>query len=323
MIAPFLFLFATGCQTCHPKEARTQPETPMAQTLTPAPKSAYLQKSPDLSFTAGAVSYRIRNASGVATYTASVQGASISEPLIWAFGSGYTGQTYLFQHGGAFYETAVSYFPEIQGLDWTPGHTSRTHRTAEEALGRKLDATEARRCIGCHATSATWTAANQVTVDAGVSCERCHRNASAHATAIAKGDRRSAPMAKLGSLGPEDLSEVCSGCHPSWAEIATNGPHGVPNVRHQFYRLASSRCYSSDDKRISCTACHDAHSHTARTAASYDAKCLSCHATGKSCPTAKSDCITCHMPKTEIPGMHYQYTDHRIRVVRAGDQYPD
>jgi hypothetical protein len=29
------------------------------------------------------------------------------------------------------------------------------------------------------------------------------------------------------------------------------------------------------------------------------------------------------MPKTEIPGMHYRYTDHRIRVVHPGDPYPD
>src|SRR5579871_353114 len=157
MIAPVLFLFAAGCQSCHPNEARTQPDTPMAQTLQAAGKSTFLQKSTELKFSAGDVSYRIHREAGGAIYTVTVQGTSVSEPLIWAFGSGYTGQTYVFQHDGSFYEAAVSYFPSIQGLDWTPGHAARLHRTVEEALGRKLDAVEGRRCIGCHSTSATWS----------------------------------------------------------------------------------------------------------------------------------------------------------------------
>jgi hypothetical protein len=28
------------------------------------------------------------------------------------------------------------------------------------------------------------------------------------------------------------------------------------------------------------------------------------------------------MPKTEIPGIHFAFTDHWIRVVRAGEPYP-
>jgi hypothetical protein len=29
------------------------------------------------------------------------------------------------------------------------------------------------------------------------------------------------------------------------------------------------------------------------------------------------------MPKFEVPDMHYKYTDHRIRVVKAGEAFPD
>jgi hypothetical protein len=29
------------------------------------------------------------------------------------------------------------------------------------------------------------------------------------------------------------------------------------------------------------------------------------------------------MPKIEIPGSHFQFTDHRIRVVKAGEPFPN
>jgi hypothetical protein len=29
------------------------------------------------------------------------------------------------------------------------------------------------------------------------------------------------------------------------------------------------------------------------------------------------------MPKVEIPGLPYQFTDHEIRIVRKGEAYPD
>jgi len=29
------------------------------------------------------------------------------------------------------------------------------------------------------------------------------------------------------------------------------------------------------------------------------------------------------MPQYELPGGHFKFTDHQIRVVRAGEPYPD
>jgi hypothetical protein len=29
------------------------------------------------------------------------------------------------------------------------------------------------------------------------------------------------------------------------------------------------------------------------------------------------------MPKYEVPDMHYKYTDHRIRIVKAGEAFPE
>jgi formate-dependent nitrite reductase cytochrome c552 subunit len=33
-------------------------------------------------------------------------------------------------------------------------------------------------------------------------------------------------------------------------------------------------------------------------------------------------CVTCHMPKIEIPGMHARFTDHWIRTVKSGETIP-
>jgi hypothetical protein len=34
------------------------------------------------------------------------------------------------------------------------------------------------------------------------------------------------------------------------------------------------------------------------------------------------DCITCHMPRYELPDGHIKFFDHNIRVVRPGAPYP-
>jgi len=40
------------------------------------------------------------------------------------------------------------------------------------------------------------------------------------------------------------------------------------------------------------------------------------------CPIAKRSCVTCHMPKYSLPGAHFKFTDHRIRVVQPKEPYP-
>jgi hypothetical protein len=29
------------------------------------------------------------------------------------------------------------------------------------------------------------------------------------------------------------------------------------------------------------------------------------------------------MPKVDLPGAHHQFTDHQIRIVRAGESFPN
>ena len=55
-------------------------------------------------------------------------------------------------------------------------------------------------------------------------------------------------------------------------------------------------------------------------------KCQACHGGGKAgakaCPVSKSKCVSCHMPKIELPGAHYKFSDHRIRIVKPNEPYP-
>jgi formate-dependent nitrite reductase cytochrome c552 subunit len=110
---------------------------------------------------------------------------------------------------------------------------------------------------------------------------------------------------------------------------------GIINVRFQPYRLFRSECYSGD-ARISCVACHDPHQNPRQDAAFYDARCLACHATKGSgapaqatksaaapCPMGAKECVTCHMPKVSIPGSHFDFTDHWIRIVKPGAPFPN
>ena len=184
---------------------------------------------------------------------------------------------------------------------------------------------EARRCFGCHSSGAAGSAAFVLeSLTPGVQCSQCHIGAAQHAADASRG--ASAPMPKLAAREAEELANLCTRCHPSWADIAANGPRGVANVRYPFYRLTNSRCYDTADTRITCAACHDAHGRLAKESASYDSKCQQYH----SSDTWASEFLLCRRgiaspaicPRLSCP-VAPQITDHRMRIVRAGDKYPN
>lgn len=327
-----------ACAACHAAEAASQPHTLMAKALRRPEDSEVLQQYPRLTFRKGRYTYEIRREGNGGAYSVSDGQRTIVVPILAAvgYGLGAVAQTYVFEYQGFFFESEVSYFNSIRGLDITPGHQNTTPAFLEGALGIRLSWHDQWLCFGCHSTAAVTQ--NQFQLDKmipGVSCEGCHGPGSDHIAAVKSGQAQNLRIFNPASLHPGDLNDFCGSCHRTALAEKLLGTRGVQNVRFQAYRLARSRCYAPDDRRISCTACHNPHQPLVRQAAFYDSKCLACHASkqgqhavragtrASTCPVAKQDCATCHMPKIEIPGTHFKFSDHWIRVAKAGSPYPE
>jgi hypothetical protein len=315
------------CAQCHRDQAARYRSTGMAQALEPVPQSDILKQHTDLTFQEGAFKSRIARDGERTLLTVTNGGETLMVPLLWAFGQGQAGQTYVFERDGAFYESRVSFYNALGGLDLTMGAGNSKPMSLADAAGRLMVTGEARECFGCHSTGAVSDARlHMETMTPGVGCESCHGPAEKHVAAVRTGNLAAAKMPKLGSLPAEEMSELCGGCHRTWSQIALNGPRGVLNVRFQPYRLANSKCYDATDSRIRCSACHNPHVPLETNVASYDTRCSACHSAAghtKACSVAKANCVTCHMPKIELPGAHKRFADHQIRIVRANQPYPN
>lgn len=311
------------CATCHRAEAQSQPHSEMGKAIELPPDQENLKAHPKLTFEKSGYAYTIERKGDLSMYTVRAAAGELSLPIRYAFG--VQRQTFILQYQDHFYESLVSYYPELGGLAITFGDEPLQPGNLVEAMGRDITNQEVVECFGCHSTGGV----NQgrVTLDSlkpGVTCEHCHTGAAAHMEAIAQGKTAALP-AKLGQMGAEDMSNFCGQCHRTWEFIVRAREWGELNVRFEPYRLANSKCFLGDDKRIRCTACHDPHASLARDQAGYDRACLACHASPprKPCPVSKNNCVGCHMPKVTLSDGHFAATDHQIRIAHPGDPYPN
>ncbi len=329
------YIGSSLCVRCHAEVGERKP-SPMAHALVKAAEAETLRAFPRLDFQLGPYRYRVERGSEQVTYSVSDGSRTLRKEVTWAFGGGEAGQTFVFEHNGRFVESQVSFFQAIEGLDLTVGLAPAPPATLEEALGRAMDEKAARNCFGCHSTGAVL--GDELRLDSlfpGITCEGCHGPGGNHVAALISGE----PDLKI--LNPdsgdaEALFNFCGSCHRTWEDVALSGIRGVANVRFQPYRLTNSACFQGvNDARLSCLACHDPHQPRERGSAFYDAKCLDCHSSQEEqssdvaprsfpeCPQESENCVSCHMPRYEIPGSHFLFTDHHIRVVRENDAYPN
>src|SRR5213075_2918170 len=179
---------------------------------------------------------------------------------------------------------------------------------------------ETRDCFGCHTTGAR--RGNELRLEHyenGVQCEDCHGPGAAHIAGISDGEPKPGTIRSLKGLKAEEMNDVCGSCHRTWQTIMLLKIRGASNVRFQPYRLTNSPCFLSGDSRIACAARHDPHGPLVEEAAFYDSKCKACHnpenaaIRKRSCKVAQQSCVTCHMPRYEVPGSHHSFADHWIR----------
>lgn len=321
---------AVTCATCHVGVATSYAHAPMRHAMESPGSNPALENHPNLSVQMGAYTYTVQTKDGRSTYTVTDGKDSMTLPIRWMFGQ--HSQTWVLEKDGHLYEGLVSFFPREAVLATTPGDQKLTPHTLTEAMGRRLSTWETLECFNCHATGAT--AGEKLELEKlrpGLDCERCHVGALQH-MADASHDNFTTLPRPLKKMNAEDTSNFCGQCHRSWDTVIRNHWHGPAFVRFQPYRLENSKCFSGNDPRISCLACHNPHEPVNHNEAYYDSKCLACHATAqtaaassavKSCPVSKNNCVSCHMPKIDLQGKHASFTDHQIRIVRDGEPYPN
>jgi Cytochrome c554 and c-prime len=326
------------CAECHESRVKAQQESAMGMAMERIAESLILSLHPRLQFRLGKYTWQIVRDGKQSLYSVTDGKETISIPVLYAFGQGKAGQTYVLQYKGQFYESRVSFYGEIKGLDFTLGVPRTEPESLVNALGRPMSKDETLQCFSCHTTGTViGTKLHLDRTIPGVSCESCHGPGGEHAAAGKAGLPNKDKIFNPARLNGDDLSqEFCGSCHRSAEDILSKPSlNGLHNVRFQPYRIFGSKCYS-DDKRISCTACHNPHESVKLDAAYYDAKCLACHQAGPrvsrgstpqsvapGCRVGAKDCASCHMPKVDLPGAHFKFTDHRIRIAREGDPYPN
>ena len=336
---PSRYLGAQACAACHTEIAEKQLKSSMAKAMEKVGDCQILQNHPDLKFQKGQFTYRIHRQGDKSIYTINDGKTEISIPILYCFGQGKAGQTYVYEYNGALYESRVSFYADTLALDFTLGYAHETPQSLVEASGRQMSMDETKRCFGCHTTGATsGSQMNPAHAVPGINCESCHGPGDRHVAALKAGEKAPAKMKQLGDLDGDDMTQMmCGTCHRSVEDvIALPSRGGIGNVRFQPYRIFNSRCYSAD-QRIGCTACHDPHGKLEESAAFYDAKCLACHQlklgtkpvaasetrNARPCKVEAKNCASCHMPRIEVPGAHFKFTDHRIRIVREGAPFPN
>ncbi len=335
------FVGSERCARCHGVKAASQKRTPMAHAAMSASLSDILHAHPLMVFGPGDYKYRIETKASQSRYSVSNGDQGRSFPLLWAFGTGRVGQSYLFKKQNAdFFEARVTYFETRGTIDFTPSRALLTPSNIEEAMDRPVPQGEVMRCFGCHTTgSSIGGRFDEAHLVPGVTCEACHGPGMGHVKSMTDETAASSVEEKpaifnSAHLNPTDAVDFCGACHGTWWDVKLAGVKGVSTVRSAPYRLVTSKCWGKGDARLTCTACHDPHEQLQTDAAAYDKACLKCHANkqgegetakheGLACPVAIKRCTSCHMPKVYVPEMLNNFTDHRIRIVKAGAAFPD
>ncbi len=171
------FTGSSGCAKCHAKKAATQETTPMAGTLIPAADAEVLHAHAELVFRNGKYVYKIKMNGGKPELTVTDGERTLSEPLLWAFGTGKVGQSYLFQRDGNYFESRVTYFSTLRNIHFTPTRALLAPHDLEEAMARPVGLPEIKRCFSCHSVgSSTGERFDSNKLMAGITCEACHSN---------------------------------------------------------------------------------------------------------------------------------------------------
>lgn len=333
---------SAACTGCHPEHNSPFP-TGMQLAATKGPEAHFLRGPARASFVSDGLTYSLIADRMPLRLSVSKGGLEATRAVDWVFGAGHLGRTFLYQADGRWFQSQASFYSVPSALDITTGFGPSASTSPMAALGNVLTPAEARACFGCHTVHATTSAGLEpLHAEAGVGCEGCHGPGRRHVDKMGgKSDTdswdqsRDSAIFQPANLSPADSIDFCGACHRSFADanLSTGPQADRAVVRFQPARLQESKCWrATQDKRLTCVACHNPHKPLNRDVAGYDKNCLQCHSgvkqtsserhIGAVCPKATHDCATCHMPKVNLPSMHGDFTDHYIRIARERDPLP-
>ena len=306
---------SASCTPCHRAQAQSHPATGHAHALAPAVThrlaatfplaAAEFRRPTGFRFRFDGFTVRVDDGTDV-----------LAVPMEWAFGSGGQAVTFVSKADGRFYlEHFLTYYKALGAFGPTPGQSALKPGNLAEAAGLLYKVGDARAgidgCFECHSTGGLGR--DLTPAENGVQCEACHGPSAAHVSSAGK-----AAVTNPRRLGAAGLNEFCGRCHRPPASDPARVDWNFPwNVRHQPVYLSQSACFIKSEGRLSCLTCHAAHEALSHDMASYDARCLGCHAAAHPVACAPRDCAGCHMPRV-TPEPPLRFTNHWIGVYGAG-----
>jgi hypothetical protein len=219
---------------------------------------------------------------GKSTYEVSDDKQKISGLLAWAFGGTHLGQSNLFERDGAWYVARSTYFPAINGIDFTPT------RALESPLPRRWPGRLARkRCaVVSNVTlrqSPSSRSPSKKQFTKGVGCEACHGPGVNHVAA-----KRAEKMLQgevSGAGGAEFIFNVSRLSPTELRGFLLSVPRNLVGRRVDrgerrslagVSLAATANAGEPAIQALPCIAYHDPHQQLEKRFERYDPKCPAC-----------------------------------------------
>src|SRR6476659_4496032 len=210
-----VFVGDQACGECHKKHFAAHGPSGMAEAMEPVASSKVLSNNPKLSLSVGPYTYEIKRKDQQSFYSVTDGKDTLVFPIVYAFGQGKMGQTYMLERDGKYYESLVSFYSEPKALDFTIGAPRGIPKSLNDAAGRLLSAKEVASCFSCHSTGAV-IGGSQLRLDKfahGVRCEACHGPGGQHITSVKAGETPAKSIYNPGLLSGDELTQqFCASC---------------------------------------------------------------------------------------------------------------
>ena len=331
--------FSHPCQSCHPQEVAGYARTGMGRSL----HAAVTERDGDFVHAKSGSHFLIRSTRAGVFQRMEQGGETLDYRIDYVIGSGNHASCYLARVGDHLFYSPICYYPTL-GWNMAPGYADLSAPAYVRPISEE--------CLLCHSghplpiSNSLNRYQTPAFSDEPISCDRCHGDSTEHIKYPVRGS-----ILSIAKLEPNVRDSICERCHLSGERVTNPGKKegdfhpgmrleevfssyvwAAPTQGIDHFKILSSEqlptsmCWKASNGKMWCGSCHGFHSEELRrgnkpadVAAYYRDRCLACHTrafTGNKHPSRTSDCIACHMPKSEVEGPYHSiFTDHRIKAV--------